>query len=34
MASLEKDRIAAEVMKCWGDFQEDLSSDKRKYSLT
>jgi hypothetical protein len=33
MQSSEKDRVAAEVMKCWTDFQEGLSSDKRKYAL-
>jgi hypothetical protein len=31
--SPEKDRVAAKVMKCWADFQEGLSSDKRKYPL-
>jgi hypothetical protein len=33
MQSPEKDRVAAEVMKCWADFQEGLSSDKRKYPV-
>ena len=32
MPSPEKDRMAAEVMKCWADFQEGLSN-KRKYPL-
>jgi hypothetical protein len=31
MTSTEKDRLAAEVTKCWEDFQEALSADKRKY---
>jgi hypothetical protein len=33
MPSPEKDRLAAEVMQCWADFQHGLSSDKRKYPL-
>jgi hypothetical protein len=33
MPSPEKDRLAAEVMGCWADFQEGLSSDKRKYPI-
>jgi hypothetical protein len=33
MPSPEKDRVAAEVVRCWADFQEGLSSDKRKYPL-
>lgn len=31
MSSSEKDRLAAEAMQCWADFQDGLSSDKRKY---
>ena len=28
--SAEKNRLAAEAMECWADFQDGLSSDKRK----
>ena len=31
MPSLEMERLACEAMQCWADFQEGLSSDKRKY---
>jgi hypothetical protein len=33
MRSPEKDRLAAEAMQCWADFQEGLSSVKRKYPV-
>jgi hypothetical protein len=33
MPSPEKDRLAAEAMQCWADFQLGLSSDKRKYPI-
>src|ERR1700690_421655 len=33
MPSPEKDRLAAEAMKCGADFQDGLSSDKRKYPI-
>jgi hypothetical protein len=33
MPSPEKDRLAAEAMECWVDFQQGLSSDKRKYPI-
>ena len=33
MAPPEKDRLAAEAMECWADFQDALSSDKRKYPI-
>src|ERR1035437_5066671 len=33
MPSPEKDRLAAEAMQCWGDFQERLSSDRHKYPV-
>jgi hypothetical protein len=33
MLSPEKDRLAAEAMQCWADFQEGLSSDKQKYPV-
>ena len=33
MSSAEKDRLAAEAMQCWADFQEGLSSDKQKYPV-
>ena len=33
MLSKEKDRVAAEAMQRWADFQESLSSDKRKYPV-
>jgi hypothetical protein len=33
MPSSEKDRLAAEAVDCWEDFQERLSSDKRKYPI-
>src|SRR5260370_28235292 len=33
MPTSEKDRLAAEAVDCWEDFQERLSSDKRKYPL-
>jgi hypothetical protein len=29
----EKDRLASEAMACWADFQDALSSDKRKYPI-
>ena len=29
----EKDRLAAEAMECWVDFQDALSSDNRKYPV-
>jgi hypothetical protein len=29
----EKDRLAAEALKSWADFQDALSSDKRKYPI-
>jgi hypothetical protein len=31
--SPEKDRLAAEAMECWVDFQARLSSDKREYPI-
>jgi hypothetical protein len=31
MPPSRKDRLAAEAMERWADFQESLSSDKRKY---
>ena len=34
MPSPEKDRLAAEAMQCWADFQEGLSSDKRNIRAT
>jgi hypothetical protein len=33
MPAPEKDRLAAEAMECWADFQDALSSDKRKYPI-
>jgi hypothetical protein len=33
MPSQEMDQLAAEAMECWADFQEGLSSDKRKYPV-
>ena len=33
MPSPEKDRLAAEATECWVDFQQGLSSDKRKYPI-
>ena len=33
MPSPEKDRLAAKAMESWADFQEGLSSDKRKYPI-
>ena len=33
MPTPEKDRLAAEAMKCWSDLQDGLSSDKRKYPI-
>jgi PAS domain S-box-containing protein len=33
MPSPEKDRLAAEAMQCWADFQEGLSSHKQKYPV-
>jgi hypothetical protein len=33
MSSPEKDRLAAEAMQCWSDFQERLSSGKQKYPV-
>ena len=33
MPSPEKDQLAAEAMECWVDFQQGLSSDKRKYPI-
>ena len=33
MPSSEQDRLAAEAMQCWADFQERLCSDKRKYPV-
>ena len=33
MLSPEKNRLAAEAMECWADFQDGLSSDKRKYPI-
>jgi hypothetical protein len=33
MPSPEKDRLAAEAMECWVDFQDGLTSDKRKYPI-
>jgi hypothetical protein len=31
MPAPEKDRLAAQVMEQWAEFQESLSSEKRKY---
>ncbi len=31
MPAPEKERLATEVMELWTDFQEGLSSEKRKY---
>jgi hypothetical protein len=33
MPSPETDRLAAEAMECWVDFQGGLSLDKRKYPI-
>ena len=33
MLSPEKNRLAAEAMECWADFQDGLSSHKRKYPI-
>jgi hypothetical protein len=33
MPSPEKDQLAAEATECWVDFQQGLSSDKRKYPI-
>jgi hypothetical protein len=33
MPTSEKDLLAAEVMDRWEDFQQGLSSDKRKYPI-
>lgn len=33
MPSPEKDRLAAEAMQCWADFQAGLSSEKQKYPV-
>lgn len=33
MPSPEMDQLAAEVMGRWADFQEGLSTDKRKYPI-
>jgi hypothetical protein len=33
MPSPEKDRLAAEAIECWADFQDGLSSSKRKYPI-
>jgi hypothetical protein len=33
MPASEKDRLAAEAMERWADFQEGLSSGKRKYPI-
>jgi hypothetical protein len=33
MLSPEKNRLAAEALECWADFQDGLSSDKRKYPI-
>ena len=33
MPSPEKDQLAAEAMECGVDFQQGLSSDKRKYPI-
>ena len=33
MPTSEKDRLAAEAMDRWEDFQEGLSSDKRRYPI-
>lgn len=33
MLASAKDRSAARVMECWAEFQEILSSDKRKYPV-
>ena len=33
MLSPEKNRLAAEAMECWADFQSGLTSDKRKYPI-
>ena len=33
MASGEKDRLASQVTERWADFQESLSSEKRRYPI-
>ena len=33
MLSQEKNRLAAKAMECWADFQDGLSSDKRRYPI-
>ena len=33
MRVAEMDPLATEAMQCWADFQEGLSSDKRKYPV-
>ena len=33
MSSPGKDRLAAEAMQCWADFQERLSSGKQEYPV-
>jgi hypothetical protein len=33
MRSPEKDQLAAAVVQCWAEFQNALSSDKRKYPI-
>jgi hypothetical protein len=33
MPDSEKDRLAADAMDRWEDFQEGLSSEKRKYPI-
>jgi hypothetical protein len=33
MRTSERDRLAAEAMDRWGDFQESLSSEKRRYPI-
>ena len=33
MPTSEKDRLAAEAMDRWEDFQESLSSEKRRYPI-
>jgi hypothetical protein len=33
MPTSEKDLLAAEAMDRWGDFQEGLSSERRKYPI-
>ena len=33
MPASQKDQLAAEAIDCWVDFQESLSSEKRKYPI-